>query len=89
MTLLFVPTVLYLLEVHHRLPLDRAHDRKKAQRRGITVEQFRNEELKEIEDYFLPYTRFFARRNLEEECQKLTLWQQEDTAIGGARAIGR
>ena len=89
MTLLFIPSVFYLLEVHHFLPLDRACYRKKAQRRGITVEQFRNEELEEIEDYFLPYTRFFARRHLEKECQKLTLWQQTDKKIGGDRAIGK
>ncbi len=78
MTLLFIPTVLYLLEVHRHLPLDRAYHRKKAQRRGITVEQLRDEELKEIEHCFFPYTRIFARRHLERECQKLTLWQQTD-----------
>lgn len=89
MTLLFIPSVFYLLEVHIWLRLDQAHYRKKAQRRGITVEQFRNEELEEIEDYFNPYTRFFARRHLEKECQKLTLWQQTDKKIGGDRAIGK
>ncbi len=46
-------------------------------------------ELEEIEDYFNPYTRFFARRHLEKECQKLTLWQQTDKKIGGDRAIGQ
>lgn len=89
MTLLFIPSVLYLLEVHRHLPLDRAYHRKEAQRRGITIEQFRNEELNEIEDCFLPYTRFFARRHLEKECQKLALWQQTDKKIGGDRAIGK
>lgn len=78
MTLFFIPSVLYLLEVHRHLPLDRAYHRKEAQRRDITTEQFRKEELKQIEDYFLPYTRFFARRHLEKECEKLTLWQQTD-----------
>ena len=89
MTLLFIPSVLYLLEVYRHLPLDQAYRRKKAQRRGITIEHFRNEELKEIEHYFLPYTRFFARRQLEKECQKLALWQQTDKKIGGDRAIGK
>ena len=55
----------------------------------MTVERFRNEELKEIEHCFLPYTRFFARRHLEKECQKLTLWQQTDKKIGGDRTIGK
>ena len=73
MTLLFIPSVLYLLEVHRGLSLDRAYHREEAQRRGITIDQFRNEESKEIEHFFLPYTRFFARRHLEKECQKLTL----------------
>lgn len=58
MTALFIPSVLYLLEVHRLSPLDRAYRRKRAQRTGITVEQFRNEELEEIEDCFLPDTRF-------------------------------
>ena len=89
MTLLFIPSVLYLLEIHRHLPLDRAYLRKEAQRRGISIEQFRNEELKEIEHYFLRYTRFFARQHLEKECQKLTLWQQTDKKIGGDRAIGK
>ena len=88
MTLLFIPCLFYLLEVHLELPLDRVYHRKEAQRRGITTEQFRNEESKKIEHCFLPYTRFFARRHLEEECQKLALWQQTDKKIGGNRAIG-
>ena len=50
------------------------------------MEQFRNEELKEIEHYFLPYTRLFARRYLEEECQKFR--QQTDKKMGDDRAIG-
>ena len=89
MVLLFFPSVLYLLEVHHFLPLFRARHRKKAQRRDITVEQFRNEELNEIEHCFLPHTRFLARRHLEKECQKLTLWQQTDRKIGDDCAIGK
>ena len=78
MGLLFIPSVVYLIVVHRRIPIEQARHRKKAQKRGITTEQFCNEELEEIENYFLPYTRFFARRYLEEECRKLTLWQQTD-----------
>lgn len=78
------------MKVHRGLPLDRAQRRKEAQSRGITVEQFRNEKLKEIEDYFLPYTRFFARRHLGKECQRLTYWQQQlDEKIERERVIGK
>lgn len=84
--LLFIPSVIYLMEVHHLLPLDRAYHREQAQKRGLTTEQFRSEELKEIRRCWVPYTRFFARRHLEKECEKLTLWQRRDEKIRGYRA---
>ena len=88
MLLLYVPSVFYLLNVHHGLSLHRTYRRREAWRRGITTEQFRKEELSEIGQYFLPYTRFFARRHLEKECQRLTLWLQTDTRRGGDCAMG-
>ena len=90
MSLLFLTTVFYLLQVHRGLPIDQEKRRMAAQQRGITVEQFRNEELIEIERCFLPYTRFFGRRYLEKECRRLTYWRHSmDEKIARESAIGK
>ena len=86
MSFLFLFSVFYLLQVHRGLPIDQEKRRMAAQQRGISVEQFRNEELIELNRCFLPYTRFFGRRYLEKECRRLTYWRQhmdETTASDG------
>ena len=53
-TFLFIPSVIYLIEIHRHLPLRWANDRRKAQEKGMTVEQFREREWKVIEGSHFP-----------------------------------
>ena len=89
MSIVLIQSAVYLFEVHSLLPSNAAFNRGEAFRRGITTEQFHDEELDEIKDHLLPYTRFWARQYLEKECQKPTLWQQKDKMLGGDRATGK
>ena len=57
---------------------DREDYRNQAQKRGITVEQFREEDSKGIERLWLPSSRFVARRHLEAECKVLTRRLQKE-----------
>ena len=73
-----VPTLCYLGVVHIVRRDDQFYRRQRGQKRNITVQQFREEESKRVEEFWLPYLRFVARRHLEIECQTLTLWRQRE-----------
>jgi len=82
-SLFLIPCALYLYRVHFVVPRYRAQQRERAQRKGLGVEDFRIEELWQIEHFWNPYIRFFARRNLEKECELLSLWQNYDRRMKG------
>ena len=82
-SLFLIPCALYLYRVHFAEPQYRAQQREMARRKGLSVEDFRDEELWQIEHLWNPYIRFFARRNLEKECELLSLWQNYDRRIKG------
>ena len=82
-SLLLIPCALYLYRVHYVVPQYRAEQRRKAQRKGLSVEEFRDEELWQIEVFWNPYMRFFALRNLEKECVSLSRWQNDDRRMKG------
>ena len=81
--LLLIPCALYLYRVHFVVPWHRAQQRERARRRGLSVEDFRDEELWQIEHFWNPYMRLFARRNLEKECELLSLRQNYDRRMKG------
>ena len=80
-TFLFTPSVIYLIEVHRHLPLRWANHRRKAQEKGMTVEQFREWESKEIEGFSLPYTRFFARDNWSRSVRGLSFGSKRARSV--------
>ena len=73
----------YLYRVHFALPQYRAQQREKARKKGLSVKDSRDEELWQIEHFWNPYIRFLVRRNLEKECELLSLWQNYDRRIKG------
>ena len=70
-SLLLIPCVLYLCRVHYAEPKYRAQQRREARRKGLSVEEFRDEELWQIEHFWNPYIKIFARRNLEKSSSLL------------------
>ena len=81
--LLLIPVALYLYRVHFVLPQYRALRRGRARRKEHSVQDFRDEELWQIKHFWNPYTRYIARRNLEKECELLSLWQNYDRRMKG------
>ena len=87
-SLLLIPLVLGLYRVHSIEPENRTHRRKQALRMGLSVQEFRDEERGHIINHFMsPYMRFFARRNLEKECESLSLWQNHERKAKGEPAL--
>lgn len=74
-SLFLIPLAIYLYRVHSTEPRYQTHQRIRAQRQGLSVTTFRDDERWQIDRFWTPYARFFARRNLEKECEVLSRWQ--------------